>query len=238
MLPLLGLVGAAVTLGPQLPDMMKQLQEGKIPGWELPGPGNLPSSPATAGKGTAPVPKRLPSADGSWTWRDPIGDTRNSLLDIKKVSAMSGHGELLLTVTLARPVEDYFAAAQASTSSFDPLLSIYLDTDVNRETGGRAVAESGRSGYDMIVDVLLEPGPENVADGRFHAGLYSLEGTNRQSLGALDDTAVSVSGDTVKIRLPYKQLRVDRKDTLRICFREAGQEHGSGLAKDKLILLQ
>ncbi len=236
MLPLLGLVGAVVTLGPQLPDMIKQVQEGKILGMELPRLNDLPSSPVSGRKSAVPVVKRLQSVDGSWIWRDPTGDTHNPLLDIKEVSAKSGHDELLLTVTLTRPVEHYFAAANMST--FDPLISFYLDTDVNRETGGRAVAASGRSGYDVVVDILLETRPEDVGKGQVHVSLYKLDGQDRQSLGALDDTAVTVSGNTVKIRLPYNLLHVDRKDTLRICYRETGQEQGSGLAKDKLIPLK
>ncbi len=236
MLPLLGLVGVVVTLGPQLPDMMKQVQEGEILGMNLPRLKDLPSSSVSGRKSAAPVVKRLRSVDGSWIWRDPTGDTNNPLLDIKEVSAKSGHDELLLTVTLARPVEHYFAAA--NTSTFDPLISFYLDTDVNRETGGKAIPVSGRSGYDVVVDILLETRPEDAGTGRVHVGLYTLDGQDRQSFGAPDDTAVIVSGNTVKIRLPYILLHVARKDTLRICYREAGQEQGSGLAKDKLIPLK
>ena len=235
-LPLLGVVGAVVTLGPQLPVMMKQIKEGKIPGVDLSQLNDLPSSSVSDRKNATPVVKRLRSVDGSWSWHDPTGDTNNPLLDIKEVSTQSGNNELVLTVTLTRPVNHYFAAANMST--FDPLISFYLDTDVNRETGGKAITASGRSGYDVVVNILLETRPEDIGKGRVHVGLYTLDGLDRQSLGALDETAVTVAGNTVKIRLSYNLLQVDRKDTLRICYQEAGQEQGSGLAKDKLVPLE
>ena len=235
-LPLLGLVGAVVTLGPQLPEMMKQVQEGKIPGMDLPRLHDVPQSSTSGKKNASPVARRLQSVDGSWIWRDPTGDTNNPLLDIKEVSVKSGQEELLLTVTLGRMIDHYFAAAEAST--LDPLVSFYLDTDVNRETGGDPLAGSGRSGYDVILDVLLEARPQDAGKGKVHVSLYTLDGRDRQSLGALDDTAVTVSGNTLKIRLPYILLHVAGKDTIRGCYREAGQQQGSGLAKDKLIPLK
>ncbi len=51
-LPLLGLVGALVTLGPQLPGYLQQLEEGKIPGWERSCPYNTEQSSIDAGQGT------------------------------------------------------------------------------------------------------------------------------------------------------------------------------------------
>lgn len=235
-LPLLGLVGAMVTLGPKLPGMIKQIEDGTIAGIDPAQLHGLPSSPVSGQRSTPSVVRRLQSVDGFWIWRDPIGDTSNRLLDIKEVSAKSGQEELLLTVTLARPVGHYYAAADVST--FAPLVSFYLDSDVNRETGGKAIAESGRSGYDMVVDVLLEARPDDVDKGEEHVVLYTLDGQERRALDARDDTTVTVSGNTLKIRLPYNLFHVGPGDTLRICYREVGQQQGSGLAKDKLIPLK
>ena len=48
---------------------------------------------------------------------------------------------------------------------------------------------------------------------------------------------VTVSGDTVTVRLPYRQLNLTPGNTIRICYQEAAQKQGRGLAKDKLIPL-
>jgi hypothetical protein len=54
----------------------------------------------------------------------------------------------------------------------------------------------------------------------------------------LDKNAVTVSGDTVTIRVPYTQLKAASGDIIRVCYQEAAQEKGRGLAKDKLVPLK
>lgn len=234
--PLLGLLGALVTLWPQLPGMLRQVEQGKIPGFDLPQLEQLVQSSNIPMTNTPPMVTRLQSVDGSWIWRDPAGDTGNPLLDVKEVSVKAEATELLFSVTLTRPFDHYFAGAE--TSSYDALISLYLDTDVNRETGGSATVDPGRSGYDVVMDVLLETQLDNGQKNRVQVGLYGLDGQKRQSLGTVDQNSVTVAGSTLKIRLPYARLGVGPGDTVRICFREAGQRQGSGLAKDKLIPLK
>ena len=57
LLPLLGLIGALVTLGPQLPGYIQQLKEGKIPGLELSCPYNMEKSSVGTGQGKRIVVK-------------------------------------------------------------------------------------------------------------------------------------------------------------------------------------
>jgi hypothetical protein len=233
--PLLGLLGGAVTLAPQLPELIKKVQQGEVPGLDLQ---QLEQSiqASTGVTNTPPAVTRLKSVDGSWIWRDPTGDTASPLLDVKEVSVKSEDSGLLFNVTLAKPIAHYFAGTD--TSGYDALISLYLDTDVNRETGGSPFADSGRAGYDFALDVVLETQLEQAETDRVQVALYALDGSSRKSLGIVDEGSVTVTGSTLKIRLPFAQLGVGPDDTVRICFREVGQQQGSGLAKDKLIPLQ
>ena len=236
LLPLLGLVGAMVTLGPQLPDLIRQVQEGKLPELQLSQPHKVQQKPGRVGSVSAPVVRRLSSVDGTLVWRDPAGDTGNPLLDITEVAAQKSGKQLVLSVATARSLAEYFAAGDPGT--FDPLISFYLDTDVNRETGVDPLAGAGRSGYDVILDVLLEPGSNLTASEMVQVSMYRQEGQQRKSLGTLDTAEVTVSGKRITIRVPSALVHAEGGEALRICYREAGQQQGSGLAKDQLLPLK
>ncbi len=234
LLPLLGFIGAAVTLGPQLPAMIKQLQE---QGTEYMHP--VAPQPVSPGSGmektVGPAARHLSSVDGFIVWRDPAGDTGNPLLDIKEVSARSEEEELVLTVTMSQPFDSYFTAAGAA--SFDPLISFYLDTDNDPATGGSPFVEPERTGYDMALDVQLSAGGAGMNNGQTFVSLYRLTGRNRQSLGSVAESAVAISGNILKIRLSHSLLEVVGREMIRICYREANQQQGSGMAKDKIVPL-
>ncbi len=240
LIPVCGMIGAFVTLAPQFSTMMEQMRQGNFPGQtttrQQVDPPTIPAQPSIEVV-TAPAPevKRLQSLDGSIIWRDPTGDTNNPLLDIKEITAIAAQDELTVTVTMSHPVAAYFSAAQ--TDDFSHLLSFYLDTDVDRETGGDPFIGLGRSGYDMGIEVLLVAEPDSPEKGSVNASLYLLDGQERTSLGAMDDSAITISGHTFTLQLPYAMLRIDDKETIRGCYRETDQKQGSGLAKDQLIPL-
>ncbi len=243
LLPLLAFIGSIVALGPQLPEIIRQVQTevNRTLGTDI-----FPRPQTDAGKFInkrkikVPIVRQLPSVDGFLIWRDPIGDTHNPFLDIKEVSAKGDQGELLLTVTTTQSLSAYFLTVEAG--NFDQLISFYLDTDTNRATGGTPFGQQqGRDGYDLDVQVQLVT--RQKEDGKSVSGggevsFYQINGQERRSFGTPDKKAVTVSGDTVTVRLPYSQLEMTSGDTVRICYREAAQEQGHGLAKDKLVPLQ
>ena len=241
LLPVFGLIGLLVTLGSQLPSMLQQLSQGEFTGTitteQRVKPAAMPTLPSAKVVVVPPAPKvkRLQSLDGSIIWRDPTGDTNNPLLDIKEVTAITAEDGLTITLTLARPVANYFAAAKGG--DFSHLFSFFLDTDVDRETGGDPFAGPGRSGYDMSIDLLLSVDPDTPKKGEVSGSLYTLNGQERKSLGAMDADAVTVSGSVIHIRLPYTMLHVKGRETIRGCYRETDQKQGSGLARDQLIPL-
>ncbi len=232
-LPLLGLIGLLVTLEPRIPGILSQIQADNISSLELMEPDVPPPLPGYRKMRTAPEVRRLRSVDGSWIWHDPVGNTASRLLDVTQVSVKAERQELQITVILSRPIHHYYLSVDEP--AFAPLLTFYLDTDVDRQTGGRPMAETARSGYERAVDVLLEARPGEVEPGLVQVGIYALEGGNRQSLGGAEDIAVTVSGSSLKIRLPYGLLGIAAGDTLRMCYREISRQEGSGLARDKLI---
>ncbi|MCI5157681.1 MAG: hypothetical protein D3906_04435, partial [Candidatus Electrothrix sp. AUS1_2] len=240
-LPLLALIGTLVALGPQLPEIIRQVQTNvnQTLGTEI-----FPRTETDSRKipdkktGKPPLVRQLPSVDGFLIWRDPIGDTHNPLLDIKEVSAKGDQGELTLSVTMIRPLSDYFLSVKPG--DFDSLIGFYLDTDMNETTGGTPFAqEREKSGYDLDVQVQLVAQQGGNTAGKAEASLYQLSANARRSRGTLNKNAVTVSGDTVTIRLPYNQLKTAPGDTIRICYREAAQEQKSSFsARDKLVPLR
>ncbi len=235
LLPLLGLLGALVSLGPRLPGMMEQLEQGEIPGLDLPQLNEGKTGPPSTGaKAVAPSVRQMKSLDGVFVWHDPVGDSDNPLLDISRVSVQSGENELVLTLNLARPLEDFFAAAHSETIA--PLVTFYLDTDVRRMTGGPARGGAGRAGYDLQLDVVLEALPGD--SGRVHAALYRLGDDQRRSMGEVGQNAITRRDNELQIRLPYSELGLQGGQTVRICFYESGQQSGGGLSKDKLVPLE
>lgn len=239
-LPLLAIIGSIVALGPQLPEIIKQVQTNvnQTLGTEL-----FPQTQDDSRKkidrktGKPPLVRQLPSINGFLVWRDPIGDTRNPLLDIKEVSAKGEQGNLTLAITMIRQLSDYFLSVKAG--DFDSLISFYLDTDTNRATGGTPFEQDRkRNGYDLDVHVQLIAQQGENTSGRAEVSLYQLSANERRSIGTLDKNAVTVSGDTVTIHLPYSQLKAASGDVIRVCYREAAQEKGRGLAKDKLVPLK
>jgi hypothetical protein len=244
-LPLLGMIGTAVAVGPKLPGRLQELRENALEiirkeaakqGVELPIP------PTEKGEQqpddeqpeeSVPSVQMLPSVDGFLVWRDPAGDTDNPLLDIREVSAKGEDGGLRLNVTLTRPLADYFAAQ--GRTEFNLLLNSYIDTDLKNATGDAPL--EGRPGYDLDLEVRLAGPPGDPAAGRVYASLHRLAPQQKQSLDPLDANAVSFEGHSLHIRLPYERLAAAAGGSVRICFQEAAQA-GGGLSKDKIVPLK
>jgi hypothetical protein len=243
LLPLLAFIGSIVALGPQFSEFIRQVQTevNRTLGTDI-----FPQQQTDAQKSIdareikAPIVRQLPSVDGFLIWRDPIGDTHNPFLDIKEVSAKGDQSELLLTITMTRPLSGYFLTMDAG--NFDSLISFYLDTDINKTTGGTPFGQQqGRNGYDLEVQVQLVAWQEENArgvSGGAEVSFYQIDEHERHSFGTLEKKAVTVSGDTVTLRLPYSRLKMESGNTVRICYREAAQEQGGRLAKDKLLPLK
>ena len=246
-LPVLAVIGFIIALGPKLPDFIKKIQtEVQLKVNEtldadiFPRTQTAPEKSMDKKEIKPPVVHQLPSVNGFLVWRDPIGDTYTPFLDIKDVSAKGEQGELMLTVTMTRPLSDYFLTVEQET--VDLLISFYLDTDTNSATGGSPFGhEQERNGYDTEVQVQLVSRQEEATtpvSGGVKVSLYRMNGEERRSFGHPDTVPVTVSGDTVTVRLPYSQLKVSPGDTLRMCYREAAQEQGQRLAEDKPVPLK
>ena len=76
-----------------------------------------------------------------------------------------------------------------------------------------------------------------TGDGYVQVSLTQLLEDGKQSMGSLDDAAVSISGKTVKIRLPYPLIKVEDRDVVRVCYREAGQKLEGAVSKDQTVPL-
>jgi hypothetical protein len=174
-------------------------------------------------------------------WRDPVGDVSEfgvgRWLDIETVSVKAETGFLAIDIQIHFPLAASFNAASTTSQSLYRLAVLYFDTDGNRQTGGTAGEDSGRSGYDFGLDVTLEA-PRNAPEkGRIHVGLFRFDNDQRKFLGPLPENQVQVRGNQIRITVPYTVLGMQAGDQLRMSFVESFQKQGSGLAKDKLITL-
>ncbi len=230
--PILGLLGAAVTLAPQIPELREVLQRGEIPGIDTAVFKQADKYFQEIEKNIPPFVIRLPSAEGFWRWNDPVGDTDNPFLDVQEVAVGAGKSTLLFRITLADEFSAYFASSDSL--GYEQLLSLYFDTDVDRDTGVGIDEQSHRLGYDFAVDILLE---RQMGEDLVQIGLYRLEPGGRQSLGPVDEQSIRVDEKTLSFTVAMSRLGADAEKELRMCFLEYGQKHGSGLAKDKLIPL-
>jgi hypothetical protein len=228
-LPLLGLLGAAVTLGPQLPGLLDDLQQGRIPGIQWPGFEDV-AHPKHEPQIKPPQVTRLSSVDGFRVWNDPVGDTANPLLDVQEVAIQAGRGQLHFRIKLADSFDAYFAATDQL--NFEPLLSLYLDTDLNRDTGGKTRNDPFREGYEYAVDIVLE---RQLAENKVQIALYRLEDEQRHSLGAVENAHIDIADNTLNFTLDAEQFALHPDTLIRMCFYEFGQQQGSSLAKDKII---
>lgn len=239
LLPLLAFIGCTVALGPRLPEVITQVQTeiNQKLGMDI-FPQPLSDSKQSIDKKAIkpPTVRQLSSVDGFFTWRDPIEKANSKLLDIKEVSVKGTQGKLILSVTITHPFSSSFSILEPG--EFAPLISFYLDTDTNRATGGTPFGQQqGRTGYDLNLQIQLVVQQGN----KIEANLYQINGEERRSVETLNNILTKVSGDTVTVHVPYRQLKVAPRDIIRICYWEVAQkkgEKGRNLAKDKLVPLK
>ena len=233
-LPLVGLAAALVSLGPQFPLLLQELEKA---GGQQSIPGQMPPV-ASAPQGLDAAIPVIPGA-GQGIWRDPVGDVAEfgvgRWMDIEAVSVKAEAGTLLIDVQTSFPVTVIFNAASTTAQSLYRLAEFYFDTDVNRATGGPAGKKSGRLGYDFGFDITLEAPRNKPEQGQVHVGLFRFENGVRRFLGSLPEDRVQVQGNHIRLRLSYDLLGVQPGGRLRMSFIESFQKQGSGLAKDKII---
>jgi hypothetical protein len=251
LLPILTALGVTVMVGPKLPGKLEEMREDvlqqtrqaaeqkgiklPLPKTENPAPPSDVSEPESA---PLDIPVNiLPEVESLTLWRDLTGDTRNPLLDIREVSAIGKQGELLLTVTLAKPLAEYFTAKDRE--AYDPLVSFYFDVDMKQSTGTVLAGEEGRGGYDLELDVLIgAPTNAKESTGQAYTSLYAVGPQKRQSLPPLADSTATIADSTLTIRLPYDRIDVAVGGKLKVCFREATQREGSGVSTDQTVSLK
>ena len=190
------------------------------------------SEPAASEQGRG-SPEPAPTLEQDLVvWSMPTQGMGNPFLALKEVSAFGHNEELLLVVTLTRPLADYFTAPEQS-QEVTLLLSVYLDTDMNRETGGGSTAvQDGRTGYDMVMQVVLAA-DQDRRDGRAVVSMSRLQGYAQTTQGSLDNDLIAIDNSILRIRLPFSRFD-PMKETVRICL----QGHGlSQLTEDKVLNL-
>jgi|GEM_PF-2842541 len=150
------------------------------------------------------------------------------------------------------------------------MAEVYIDTDNSTGTGGAPPVSGGASrplkGYDVYVSAMpsLKYKNKNGTEGAVSGDTF-IDTKNQEMTGygatyfikkvptkdnALEfDTKLwhankskysSAKGDTFDMRIPYAWLGLKPGDTVRICYREMGQNPASGISisDDKLLRLE
>ena len=238
-LPVLGLVGAMVTLGPQLPMILRQIEQQYQEAARI-GSGRPPVAHPASPRGRTTASK-VPVADREQreVWHDPIGDTVDfgvgHWLDIATVSVRAADDTLYLDLQMHFPLVAAFNAASTTSQPLYRPAVVYFDTDVDRRTGGRAGKDAARGGYDYGLDITLEAPRNAPKKGQVHVALFRLVNGMREFLGPLPDKQVHIGVKDIQIALPYGTLGLQAGKKLRVSFVEFYQKQGSGLSKDKLL---
>ena len=238
--PLLGLVGAVVTLGPQMPMILHQIEQQYQPANHGTRAGQPPvAHPASPPAGTAEPKVSAAVREQHQVWHDPTGDTVDfgvgHWLDIATVSVRAAANILDLDLQMHFPLSAAFNAASTTSQPLYRSAAVYFDTDVDRRTGGRPGKNAARSGYDYGLDITLEVPRNEPRKGRIHVSLFRLENGVRKFLGPLPDNQVHIGANDIRITLPYGTLGLRAGKKLRVSFVEFYQKQGSGLSKDKLL---
>ncbi len=238
--PLLGLVGAVVTLGPRLPMIFHQIEQQYQQAIPRSRPGRPhPSHPAVPRSGERVSRGPVKVGNQHQVWHDPTGDTVDfgvgHWLDIATVSVRAAANTLHLDLQMHFPLAAAFNAASTTSQPLYRPAVVYFDTDVDRRTGGRAGKKAVRSGYDYGLDITLEAPRNTPRKGRIHVGLFRLENGVRKFLGPLPDNQVHIGARDIQVAIPYETLGLRAGKKLRVSFVEFYQKQGSGLSKDKLL---
>jgi len=241
-IPVLGMVGAVVTVGPQLPELLQQWQQAAgrtVPGASLPDI----SSPAPPVRREPPPEHRRQAgvSDGSFQWNDPVGDVEDfgvgRWLDIEQVRARAADGFLQVDLDFHYPLTAAYNAASTTAQSLHRVAMLYMDTDMERRTGNAAGQQLARGGYDLGVDITLEAPRNRPLEGNIHVGLFRIRNGTRTYIGPLPEKFVHIGAQNISLRLPYTLVGVHRGEKIRMSFVESAQKQGSGLAKDTIITL-
>ncbi len=225
----LGMVGAVVTVGPQLPEILFNNTE-------------ITSLSKGAATQLKPIKSKALEVSTGVVWRDPVGDSVDNgarrLLDIQGVTLLHIDEDLEVSVHLAEPLNKYFVAAQeGGEEGHDELVKFLLDVDMDRSTGGAATADSERVGYDFAVVLHVDPDEVEKGNGSIRAVLFTYDGGAFHFLETLGKGRVGYSGRTVHFSLPYQVFHGQPGKHIRGCFVESVQAQGKGLSKDKVIEL-
>jgi hypothetical protein len=241
-IPLLGLVGAVVTLGPQLPvliEQWRQVTRNTVPGTPPP----VSRVPKTDNQNQPPptVEPRGVVQERVLVWNDPVGDVEEfgvgRWLDIEKVRVEPADNALNVNLHLHFPLTAAYNAASTTARSLHRVGVFYLDTDLKRSTGTLAGRELVRGGYDLGIDITLEAPRNRPLEGNIHVGLFRIHNGTRTYIGAVSEELVQVGSKDIRLQLPYALLGIHKGEQVRMSFVESAQKQGSGLVKDKIITL-
>ncbi len=170
-------------------------------------------------------------------WNDLPGDVPQDgvtqKLDIRSVSIENREATMHLAVKLNDSVTSFSAAAKKAGVLKNRLCTIYLDSDLNEDTGGTGMPQASRHGYDQGMDVILE-----AVDGgdlpKIFVNFFNLDGSVRSETGETELTGASVNivKEELVVSIPYGLIGVSAGSLSRLCYHESAQGALKGVSMD------
>ena len=236
-----GLIGVVVAMGPQLPGLFEQWQH--TVGRMNPG---FPQPDDSGANSRAQQQPRMgqniqDGANGALQWNDPVGDVVDygvgRWLDIEQVQVRTEDASMYIDLVLHSPLTAAYNAASTTAQSLHRLAVLYVDTDMKRTTGNHSGKQLARGGYDLGVDITLETPRNRPLEGNIHVSLFRLRDGIQHFVGPLPEECIHIGSKNISLQLPYTLLGVRPGNAIRMSFVESAQKQGSGLVKDKIIVL-
>jgi hypothetical protein len=190
--------------------------------------------------GNLPDCKKAQFVESKVFWHDTVGDVTQTgagkWLDIRKVSIENREDAMQMTIKINDQFTTFPAAAIGTREQKVSLLTLYIDRDLDKNTGGKDLPKTGRNGYDYEIDVLLEAA-ENMAEPKVQINLFKLEGALRSSINTLPipQQQIHIAKDELVVRVPYSFIGITPGNLSRLCYHESAQGPLQGISLDHYI---
>lgn len=190
--------------------------------------------------GNLPDCKKAQFVESKVFWHDTVGDViqtgAGKWLDIRKVSIENRQDTMQVTIKINNQFTTFPVAAVETGEQKAPLLTLYIDRDLDKNTGGDNLPKTGRNGYDFGIDILLEVA-ENMAEPKVQINMFTLEGSQRSSIDtqSIPQQQINIVNDELVVRVPYTVIGIASGNLSRLCYHESAQGPLQGISLDHFI---
>lgn len=190
--------------------------------------------------GNLPDCKQAKFVESNVSWQDSEGDViqdgPGKWLDIRKVSIENNAGIMQMKVTINDLFSNYVISARENSAPQSPLLTLYIDSDFNKETGSDNLSQTGQKGYDLGMEIKLKPA-DNTETPQTLVSLSRLEGESSSPLSPPHSAQmpIEIAESELTIKIPHSFIGLGPGKLARLCYHESSQDSRKGISMDHYI---